>query len=533
MLSSLGRPTLRLAGAALLALAAGCESSPAPPAEVEATAMVAPNVPLPSATPSVEAALLDRDAPVDEEPAPILGSADEASAPSSVVVGDLEEFWTVCDDAVEARVRRHVVADEATTVEARLEEGWVQRALEFLEDDAAWAGGWGCRRLEDRVEVAAMSQVGALGVGPRFAYDPATDTVEATNWLGRVVLAEDPRTVIAARPSRTRALQRLADCTAPNGVPLTSGLFVALQRMGRFGRADALLGWFVMPDTLRGEEVLDVVALQRRGASGAAATSFEVGEGGCVPLDDLARSAWEIAASIAPGDRVLAPEGVPGDVPPARVAGNATRSMAYVLDETSRMRTLEDWIAFYRTTRPYRAGTWDALGPDTEGRFNVVHRFTLGSEELELAWVVTPRTGEVAPSSPLAALVDAIRPTIGELRVITPAAVVAGDAATGEGGAVGDETLSSAAIDARLAERQDDVIRCYRYELGRGRQPRSVSATWRVTGEGRAVDIALTVDGPESLSFERCVERLLASTTYPTFDGPPVDARTVFTLPQP
>lgn len=534
----LGRSSRCLASVLLLALAAGCPS-PGPsdegavPAEAEATR------PAPEATPAVEAAgagVPEPDRVGEEERDDAAGAvAPEAEDPASateVLVGDFEQFWTVCDDAVEARVRRHVVDDGTTTVEARLEEGWIQRAVAFLNDDSTWEGAWGCRRQGDRVEVAAMSQVEALGVGPRFAYDPGNDTVEATNWLGRVVLAAAPQEVIDAQPSRTRALQRLADCTAPNGVPLTSGLFVALQRMGRFGRADAITGWFVLPDTIRDGEVLEIVSLQRRGSSGPAATSFEVGADSCVPLDDHARSAWEIAASIVRGDRQLVPEGVPLDVPPSRVSGNANRSMAYVLADAGRVATLEDWIAFYRSARPYAPGAWRALGPDSQGRFNVVHTFSLGADRFEAGWVVMPRTGEVAPSSPITALVDAVRPTLGELRVITPEAVVAAVDGSEGSGATGQETLSSAEIDARLAAKQDDVIRCYRYELGRGRQPRSVSATWRVTGEGRAVDIALHVDGPESLSFERCVERLLASTTYPTFDGPPVDARTVFTFPE-
>lgn len=526
------RASIALAACALLAC--GADDSAAS-VEAEPAAPAAPPAPAPAPQAQPEA---PRERTADEagqEPEPIVTDpvADDTAPPDRVVVGELSRFWTVCDDAVEARVKRHRIgdADEGPTVESRIEDGWVARAVEFLDDDDAFEGAWGCRGAQGgRVEVAYVTRVYALGVGPRFFYDPGPDTVEPANWLGQVVLAASPASAMAQRSSRRAALDRLAACTAPNGVPVTSGLFIAAQRLGRFGTPDAFYGWFVLPDTIIDGEVRDVVTLQRRGSTGPVAISFELGPDGCVPLDDAAVGAYQIAASIVRGERRLQIDGLSSDTSPSAVPDNASRALVYVLRQREQLRMLEDFLAFYGTNRAYASGGWDSLGPDEDGRYVVVHAFTVGREELQAAWSVDPRAGDVAPASALTGLLETVTPRVDTVRVLNAGDVARVEEGEGSGDGPGSETLSSEVIDARLAERQDEVIACYRYELARNRRPAGVEATWKVTGEGRAIDIEVTIDGPRSPAFEACFERFITGTSFPTFDGPPVDARTSFTF---
>ena len=122
-----------------------------------------------------------------------------------------------------------------------------------------------------------------MHIGFIFWTNTAGTELRPANWLARVLLAADRDAAIATRRPREEVLDSLSACAAPNGRLLTSGVFIGLQRLGRFGTPDAIYGWYVLPGRLEGERVIDRVALQREGSSGPVALEFEVAESAVCP----------------------------------------------------------------------------------------------------------------------------------------------------------------------------------------------------------------------------------------------------------
>lgn len=439
--------------------------------------------------------------------------------------------WSFCEDALLARLTRFEPPGEGALGE-RVEGGWVAEAVDFL-DDGDRTGVWGCRTAGDEVEVAWLSAAYAMRVGPIFRAAADGTNVRAANWLGRVLLAENRAAAARDRTPRTVALRRAAECTAPNGRPLTSGVFISLQRLGRFGTPDAIYGWYVLPDRLEGDVAVDRVALQRRGSLGPVSIEFDVSEGGCIPLDEGAEQAWRAANGIRSERVVLDLESFEGGVRRGRSPSSAStttqRAVLWVLSRSAEIDTIEDWLTYHATQRTYASTGWLVIGPDEEGRYRVSHTFTLGNDRYSLDWLVNPVNGTVEPASALAGLARAVQPSTPRPRDLGPREQVL--EGSGEGsGAMERGPLTGAEIDALLLERQNEVLDCYRFEVARRRPQNGVSATFEVNADGRAVNIDVTIDGTPSRGFERCFERFISGTRFPRFEGDPVPARSSFTF---
>lgn len=439
--------------------------------------------------------------------------------------------WMPCDDDLLARVRRFEVPGGGNLGE-RIDAGWVAASIDFI-DDADTTGAWGCRAAGERAQVAWLSQAYAMHIGPIFWTNTAGTELRPANWLARVLLAADRDAAIATRRPREEVLDRLNACAAPNGRLLTSGVFIGLQRLGRFGTPEAIYGWYVLPGRLEGERVIDRVALQREGSSGPVALEFEVDGERCLPLGAAAERAWRASAGIR-AERVALDLSAFGgtfrrDAAPSSASTATQRAVLWVLQRSTELETIEDWITYHSSQRAYDSEGWEVLGPDEARRYRVSHRFSLGNEGYSLDWLVDPDSGAVEPASALVGLARAVQPDTPRSRRLGPREVVL------EGSGVDVEVEvreppTGAEIDALLRERQASVLDCYRFEVGRNRRHRGVSATFEVSAEGRAVNIDVRVDGPESRSFEQCFRGFISGTRFPSFTGEPVAARTSFTF---
>jgi hypothetical protein len=367
--------------------------------------------------------------------------------------------------------------------------------------------------------------VHAMRVGPVFGFDAVNDTVVPRNWLASVSLSEDPVVESGKRRSVAESFASLAACVTPAGTPMSTGLFIYLENLERFGGAGSPLGWLVVPNVLNdGEDFRDEVGFQRATSNGPEAITFEVAREGCRPIGEAAERVMQFAGGVRRDEM----RQLERTLPDTASGSEGTRSALEFTFASDRLAVLDDWVTFHSTNRPYASGGWQAVGPKDDGSYDVGHRFTLGADEYVLAWNANTRLRTLSPLSPLADMAARSTPLLTLVtRTIAPAPQRVNAVSPAP---VGDETLSPEVISQRITASQGDITRCYEREERYGRGPQAVRANWQVNPDGSASGVSLSVTGEASRRFERCVQVAITGARYPRFDGPPVSARTVFTF---
>lgn len=468
---------------ALAALALALLGCPSPQSELPAESPTSTAAPTDEAEP---VAVPDTPAPA---PTPTEQAAPEGARPCPTAVAD----------ALDAMRLRSL----STPLGEAVRSARVTSALQGQPTESAFPGSWRCETVEGATVAEFAAAFYGDMVGPRFevAGDPPADA-RPLNALAEAAMG----TWTAPEGGATAALDRIAECRSRSGVPLTSGVFVALMPLE--GPLPTGVEWAAWPDAVdrAGVQYRATLAWNQDGERHTASWRVAPDRPGCEPADARARSLTEHADGVPNTDTDIRPRSPQPVARPSQERDPSRRAGLYVLAEEREIDAINHWVRFHERLHPLGEVSWMFGRVQPDGSSRVTATLPLGDTAFPLSWRVDG-DGTTRPGEGVAALARAVQ---------TRRLPGLNDPLERPRG-VDDEAIAG-------------VIQAGRGEIAacaRAAEVTTVRLRWRIQWDGAATGLSVSAPVAAGLAtqrLERCVEDVVAGWRFPSFAGAPVMA---------